>query len=249
MSSFKKVESLVPGSKVITIQPINRKVILAEAAPEVEENVQHQREQAEFFLEKTRQEAEAMKEKTRAEIEADKEKWQQEKTAYTREACEKGYEEGYQSGEVEGRAAYEELTSQAREAVQTARQEYEAIISSSEKTILALSMKVAAKILQTEFQNQEHYTDLVREVLTEVKDQERITVYSHPADYPFVVAKKAELKSLIAVESELYFSPDSTLNRNDCIVETPYGRLDAGLDSQLSTVKKRLLEVFRENNS
>ncbi|SFE39035.1 flagellar assembly protein FliH [Alteribacillus iranensis] len=163
------------------------------------------------------------------------------------EAQKKGFEEGFEKGRKEGQQTYEEAIEEARHVITKAKKEYEHYLSEAEPVILNLALEVARRIVETSFESSEDlWNQLVKQALEEVKENEEITIYVSPSHYEQTRQIRKELEKILGHAQELMIFPDSSLSLGSCIIETPYGKVDASLDSQFNEIKSVLMEQLKE---
>lgn len=166
-------------------------------------------------------------EQGRAEAEAVKKQAEQD--------YQKRFEQGLAEGREEGRAEYsmkimEMVMTQVDSLAGLEQQLTEVVISSIEKLIGS-------------FDKDDLAVRIVHKGLSAVRGEKRITVRVSPADEPAV---RRELQAFLISEDGssgyLQVTADPNLKRSDCILETPLGVVNAGLNSQLQILK----DVMRE---
>jgi flagellar assembly protein FliH len=213
--------------------------------------VQHQ---AQKIIADAEQQANAIIQNARLElqqiqiqIEEDQNRWQYEKEQLIQLAKEEGYQTGYQQGKEEAYQKYQSLIQEAQKIVDAAKKDYEDHIHSSESTILMIAMKVAERIIGTKLQeNNELFGSLVKRAIKEIREHSDIVIRTHPKFYDVVLSQKKEILSLLQKEKDIYVIPDDELEENSCIIDSSFGRIDASVDSQLSEIKEKLLELLGE---
>ncbi|WP_044893770.1 flagellar assembly protein FliH [Bacillus alveayuensis] len=220
-------------------------------APEINDDIQPQLDVDEI-LEKAKAEAEKLKREAQLHYEAvqqqilqEKENWHEEKQQLVEMARKEGYEIGLQQGYQDGLAQYHQLIEQAKQIVESAHNEYYQQIEAANETIFLIGLKVAEKILDAHLnENSEHFVSLVKRAIREVREHSEVKIYIHPAYYDAVVQQKDELKELFHQEVDLFIYPDVQLPEHGCIIESPFGRIDASVDTQLQQIKEKLRERF-----
>lgn len=164
-----------------------------------------------------------------------------------KKAEESGYNEGFQKGLQEGQKQYEAFIQEARDIVAASKNDYYQRLEEAEPVIVRLAMKVAGKIISANLNNDsEHWLAVVKDVINEIREQDQVKLYIHPNWYEVTLSHKEELSLLLPNCEQLYIYPDVHLEENGCVIETPYGRIDASVDSQLLEVKQALLEKLKE---
>jgi flagellar assembly protein FliH len=164
-----------------------------------------------------------------------------------KQAEENGYNEGFQLGLQEGQRQYETFIKEAREIVTSSKNDYFNRLEEAEPIIVQLAVEVAGKIVSNALKEDlENWLSIVKAVINEVREQEQVKLYIHPNWYEFTLAHKEELRLLLPNCNNLYIYPDAHLQENGCQIETPYGKIDASVDSQLAEIKYALLEKLKE---
>lgn len=220
------------------------------AASDQKENTQRSQflEAAHLEAEKILEKAEEEKTRLLKEIEKEREAWQEEKARLIEEARKEGYQDGFEKGKKDGLQEYENVIESARQVVQLSKKDYEKKIEASEETIIEIAVKVAEKIIAANLKREpELFTGLVREVICEVKEYPEVKIYVHPDKYEFMLEQKEELMELFTTKTELYIFPDVNLPENGICVESPFGKIDASIDTQLEQLKSKLLNIVRED--
>lgn len=164
-----------------------------------------------------------------------------------KQAKENGYNEGFQLGLQQGQKQYETSIQDARNVVVASKNDYIQRIEEAEPIIVQLALKVAEKIIAEKIDEKaDYWISLVKEVINEVREHSHVKLYIHPNWYDSTLLHKEELRLLLPNCESLYIYPDVHLEENGCIIETPYGKIDASVDSQLTEIKHTLLEKIKE---
>ena len=169
--------------------------------------------------------------------------WEQEKVNLIKEAKEEGYQAGWKEGESQGYAECQSYITNAQKVITAAKNDYHSYLESSERTILELALKIASKIVATKIEDdQEYFLSLVKKAVKEVRNFSETQIHVHPNQYEFLLSKKEELLSIFTQDTNLVIYPDSDLSEGSCLIESPTGRIDAGIDTQLTEIKNALIE-------
>lgn len=170
-----------------------------------------------------------------------------------REAYDEGYEKGFAEGQVRGEAAGLEqargaiagAAEQASQIMALARRQADEAFAGAERQVVELALAVASKVLAREVaENPTVILPIVKAALEKVQDQEQITIRVNPECYELVLAARSELQAGLARAASVAVLADAALKGGDCIVETPYGTVDARIDTQLELVKAALKELL-----
>ncbi|MBM7571820.1 flagellar assembly protein FliH [Aquibacillus albus] len=255
MSSIFKSSDKEVTSRTISIRPVGIKV-------ESEENNQLESEKKQMqmddinqklndalaSLDATKKQTKSLMDQCKQQISTEREEWETEKEESRDLARQEGYLEGFQNGKDEALKKYESLIGEARRLIDIANQDYQSTLDNSEEVILELGLKMASKIINHELEVNDSYIELVKAVLEEVKDQPLISIFAHIEDYEVMLMYKDELMNIVSSKAKLSIYPDNNLNKGSCIVESPFGKIDAGVDSQLQEIRNHLSDLTKGEN-
>jgi flagellar assembly protein FliH len=155
---------------------------------------------------------------------------------------EQGYEEGLKKGEEEGLGHWAELIGRWQGLLEATVKEKEAYFIDREPALVELSLKIASKILAKEVsQKPEDIQYRVLEAIKKVNDRQVLAVYLNPED----LAKAVEMgsggvKNVHGIK-QIEFLADDKVVRGGVRIESGSETIDAGLDTQLAEVAKKLL--------
>ncbi|MDT8859027.1 flagellar assembly protein FliH [Alkalihalobacillus sp. MEB130] len=165
-------------------------------------------------------------------------------------AIEEGYQDGYAQGQADGFSSYSTLIEQAQMIVAQSEQEYEKTIDSSQPVIVELAAALAQRIVgQKLTDDEEMWSAILLQVMTEVREHENVRIYVHPDWYERTNQQKEELEQIVSHTEKLFIYPDAGLMKNGCVIESKYGRIEATVDKQLSELKGQLLEKLKEGDN
>ncbi|MBM6618446.1 flagellar assembly protein FliH [Bacillus suaedaesalsae] len=237
--------------KVIHIQSLAFETIVDES-PEAQVKKLHA--EAEQILHAARMKAdelvrnaEIQLQEATVQISKMKSTWEEEKAMLTEQVKQEGFQEGVQIGQQEVFSQLTHLIDEANSIVDLAKTDYIKQIEQSEETILKLGIKVAEKILKVHLKdNQENFMRIVKNAIKEVKDHADVSIKVHPSMYELVSSQRDELLTLFTGDKNLYVYPDADIEDSSCVIESSFGRIDASVDSQLTELKNKLLELLEE---
>lgn len=180
------------------------------------------------------------------QIEIEKQNWEIEKDHWIESAKQDGYADGFESGKQDGINEFKTLIDTAKDTIRLSKQDYLKNVEQSETTILHLGLKAAEKIIGFTLElNEDVFLNLVKKVIKEVKDHQDVQIHVHPKYYSLLLSQKEEIKAYFNnPTTQIYIFPDDELNETDCIIESSFGRIDAGIDSQLNELKLKLLQIL-----
>ncbi len=233
------------SGRVIQIKPIRTN----DESP-AENNEQHhllkteeKRKEAEAALEAAQLKRDQLLKNAENEIEELKQAWEAEKQDLQNEAYQNGFDQGVQQGEKDGYDSYIDKLKVANGIIEQAKERHDNIVKSSEETIAEIALQCSGKILHQQLEDSpEMFLPLVKKVVQDVQDQPEIVVYVHPDQYGTVHSQTEELKRLVGHKTQLTLYADEDLVPFSCLIESPFGRVDAGIDSQLTELRKKVLD-------
>ncbi|WP_196220183.1 flagellar assembly protein FliH [Terrilactibacillus tamarindi] len=163
------------------------------------------------------------------------------------EKSQEGYQDGFAKGELEGYETYSGKLKEAGNIIDKANHTYQKILSKAEPDIILLSIQIAERIISTSLESEkENWTRLVKKAVNEVKDQNEIHITVSPKWFDYLNDCFDELQTYMK-QSQLFIHCDMDFNDNDCVIETPLGKIDASVDTQLSVIKSKLLDHLEES--
>ncbi|WP_280768983.1 flagellar assembly protein FliH [Salipaludibacillus daqingensis] len=210
---------------------------------EREQAVHHEKEQ----LEKSKKVFQDEINEWKMEQDRKREEMEQEAEQRFNQAAEQGYNQGYHDGLDQGKQEYTSSIKLAKDTIAHSKVDYHNKLDESTPVMLELALKIAKKIVGDTLKSEEDaWLTLVKEAVTEIREQEEVKIYIHPSWYETTLQQKKELQSIALHTRELLIFPDDSLDDGGCIIETPYGQIDASVDSQLREMKRVLFEKLKE---
>lgn len=200
-----------------------------------EEIISQAREEAELIIKEAMQQAEIIINK--AEVESI------EKCVSMQKAEQQGYEKGYR----EGKAQYEKLLQDAQNIKKQAIADYNNKMADVESDIINMVMDIAFKVIGSEVQiNKENVLFLVRNAIEKCTNRENILLKVSEDDYEYICQNSEKLKSFIEDIGELEIRRDPSLSLGNCIVETPFGIVDASVDTKLKKIGEAFSRIIEK---
>ncbi|MDG0871157.1 flagellar assembly protein FliH [Paenibacillus thiaminolyticus] len=236
-------------------EPLTREMLLSqdEQLAELRQSILDDAQSfAEEHLRQATDEAERMKEEAQSQIEA----WWEERRqqdeqlieSTRNESYETGYREGMERAEQEIKEAYERTIAEAEAVLRQAYQAKEQLIQEAEPFVVSLSCAVAEKIIQKQLSVEpEIVLELARKTLSRKRESGTITLCVSPEQFAYVHAAREELSLAVDSQAELQIIPDSSVNDGGCVVRSALGSIDARIDTQLTEIKKALMQVAMQH--
>ena len=149
--------------------------------------------------------------------------------------------QGYAEGREQGVAEADALKAEAQKLYDKAQTEREETIKNIEPDMVALVMKVVKKLTgDIAVIKPELVVNLIKQGLADATLTGSINIRVSKQDYDAVLAAKDEILSFAEGANGLDILKDLSLNKSDCIIETPFGIIDTSLDGQYSALKDDL---------
>lgn len=214
-----------------------------EAKPRLDEElVQAAKQQAAELLAQANQEINEMK--VRADREAAQEA-ERVKAVALEAAKQQGHATGLQQGLDEAKRQMAEQLKQTADIcnamVAAAEQESRRILLEAEPKIIELVLAISRKIICDEVEERPAVAlGLVRGALERVRDQNQIIIHVSPEDYEFILQSRQLLQTVVGAERSLTLTADAVLGKGGCLIETSFGTVEAGIDTQLESIRRVL---------
>lgn len=251
LSSLHKGHTIIPARKTISIKPLKSIQQLHEHSSEFIDRQAHETDVQERILkaEQTLIDLQAQKEtiltETQHEIHQLKKRWKEEREQLVSQAHEEGYTAGFEQAKQEVRDLYAHKLNEANLLIESAEQEQMKRIEQSTDSMIQLSIEVAEKIIQTHIEkDQEAFVSLVKGAIDELKEQPEITLNVPAEHYEFMLLQKSEIEQWVNRKAKvsIYVSANQ-----ECTVTHPLGKVDISIDTQLTQMREKLLEIAAEN--
>lgn len=160
------------------------------------------------------------------------------------EARQQGFEKGYE----EAKNMYEHLLSEAENIREHAKVEYSEVMAGIERDAIELIMDIARRVIGEEITlNKGHLVNIVGEALGKSSNRDNITVRVSAQDYDYVLDNTDKLLSMAEGIGEIDIKKDAALKPGDCLVETSYGSIDAGVETKLRKIEEAFIKMVSQN--
>jgi len=173
---------------------------------------------------------------------------------YYQSEMEKAYNDGLKSAEAqinqllaEAQQKYDQLLEEALKIKEEAARDYKETIKAAEKEVIELSIYVAEKIINTEVNKSDDYIiNIIKDAMERVVSKEDVILKLCPEDYITVISNKKYWMTKIKGLGEILIEEDSSLESGDCIVDTPYGTIDAGIKVRMDKIQKAIIDLMEK---
>lgn len=230
------------------IVPIEIKSFTAkpEMVPEeVAAEKENPEERARITLAKAGREAEQIVRNARSEaaaiIESAKEQAAEEAESIRAQARDEAYQEGYQKAETEGAA----IMAQANQVLVNAERERDKMEAQMEPDMVRLVIDIVTKLLGDMVRlHPEAVVNLIRQGLSSATITGDVAVRVSPHDFEAVAEHKEVLLAMTDSSVKLDVVRDPSLQAADCVIETPFGNIDCGLNQQFESLRDNLTYIL-----
>jgi flagellar assembly protein FliH len=176
------------------------------------------------------------------EDEAGKEAKAKDLSEIEREAYQKAFAAGQQSGLQMAEKKTEIVVKRFANSLEEVAKLREKLIKAAERDLVELAIEIAKKLVHREVKIDEKIiTTLVRVALERLAVKNGITVTVNPLDAKIL---SEELQDLVGDEGSVQLKTDEDLRRGDCLVESEYGSIDARISEQFKEIEEGLLASF-----
>ncbi|MCC6850382.1 MAG: hypothetical protein IT294_17975 [Deltaproteobacteria bacterium] len=118
------------------------------------------------------------------------------------------------------------------------------LLERSQSELLALALGIARKVVQRELaEHPEHWLGMIREAVRHALDREKIRIRVGTVLHKFLVDHLPTLRPMLEDVKELELVEDAALAENGCILESQFGDLDLGVDSQIGAIRAALTQA------
>jgi len=198
-------------------------------------------------------EIEILKENSNKEIEILKEDAIKSIEKETEMAKNKGYQEGYQNGIINGEEEIIEKTKKMLESIEeiyiSLENYYKDLILKNEENLINLSLKLSEKIIKKEIEKDK---DIViynlNEAIKKITTTKTLTILVNYEDVEVVKNIKDRLLVEISGIEHIEISSSNSIPKGSCKLDTSLGTIDASLNSQLEVIYEKFMEIIPKNN-
>jgi flagellar assembly protein FliH len=121
------------------------------------------------------------------------------------------------------------------------------ILKRNEKEILDLIFIIVEKIIHYRISSVEGIVkESVLNALNLAVEKNKIILNVNPEDYDYVEKLRPELFKKHKELKSITVTSDPSISRGGCFLETPYGDVDAGIETQLEKVYQYLQDSLNE---
>ena len=155
-----------------------------------------------------------------------------------------GKNQGLTEAQCQMTEQLKQTTERCNSAMNAAIQEANRIVQEAEPQIIELVLAISRKIIYDEMDEKpDIILRVVQSALERVRDQNHVNIHVGLEDYERILSNRNELQSILGSEQSLTVTADPVLGRGGCLIETSFGTVEAGVDTQLEAIRKALQEM------
>jgi flagellar assembly protein FliH len=154
------------------------------------------------------------------------------------------FQAGYELGREEMRSQIESIGESFAKSLEELAAFRNRLRAHYERELLELALGVARKVVQQELaERPEIWLGMIRHAVRHAVDRERITVRCPARLLGFLKQALPELRATLEDVKEFELVEDPALGDGGCIIESRFGDIDIGIETQFETTKRALLRA------
>lgn len=153
---------------------------------------------------------------------------------------------GYDNGIVQAQEEYRRLIDEAETIKKQAGLEYEKILESLESDTVNVILDIAKKVISQELKCKENILLLVRDAFEKCAKDRKAVLKLSEQDYETINENKEELISILERSEEIEIKKDLSLKEGGCVIDTPYGSIDASAETKLKNIENDFKAILNE---
>ena len=198
------------------------------------------------LLENAKREASALLADARKEAARASEEIKAQATAEAEKMKTEAHDTGYREGCEKATAMGEDIKARANKILADAKKEREDMIAALEPEMVSLIIQVTGKLLQDEVRvNPGVIINLIRQGIQGATLTGDIAIRVSAEDFAFVSEHQEEISAMTGGSIHMEIIQDGSLSKMDCVIETPFGNIDCGLDQQFNALSENLLHILQ----
>lgn len=158
--------------------------------------------------------------------------------ALEREAFAKGYEQGERAGAEAGAKRAEAMLRRLAETIQELAEVRRSMVRQTERQMVQLALAIARRVVRREVSIDSDLTlTMARVALDRLGDSTAVTIRLNPDDFEATCRQREALFA----GSHVTVTPDGSVSRGGCLVESDFGYVDVSVDAQFQELARALL--------
>lgn len=150
-------------------------------------------------------------------------------------------QEGFQTGLLEGQKQLEDKQNELEHVIKEAKKEYQLKLKNMENELVDVMSQVYDSVFQVKFKDEKNVLlYLIEKTILHTEGCKEFRVHLSSKEYSEVIVNKNEFIAEFESDIRIDFIEDTTLEPDQCIIETDSGIFDCGVGEQLKNLKKEL---------
>jgi flagellar assembly protein FliH len=160
------------------------------------------------------------------------------------EELRQAFQAGYELGREEMRSQIESIGESFVKSLEELAAFRTRLREHYERELLELALGVARKVVQQELADHpEIWLGMIRHAVRRAVDRERIVIRVPPALLGFLRGSLPELRASLEDVKELELAEDPGLPEGGCVIESRFGDIDIGVETQFETTRRALVRA------
>lgn len=155
-------------------------------------------------------------------------------------------EQGYNDGLAQAQQEYENLLDVVREIKEQAQIEHKKVLDSLESDVVNTILDIARKVISRELQSKENILLLVKEAFEKCSKDHKAVLKLSEQDFEYVNENREKLVSMLERSEDIEIKKDMSLKEGGCVIETPFGSVDAGAYKKLEKIEDDFKSILEE---
>jgi flagellar assembly protein FliH len=158
--------------------------------------------------------------------------------------AERAFDQGYARGREEAQAELTSVAAAFARALHELASFRAGLRARYERELLELALGVARKVVQQELvAHPEIWLEMIRGAVHRAVDRERITIRVPAPLLEFLQGALPQLRAGLDDVKDLALVADPALPPNGCVIESRFGEVDIGVETQLDAIERALVRV------
>jgi flagellar assembly protein FliH len=175
---------------------------------------------------------------------------QQKSVLIEKEAFERGYADGVQTGMCKGEAEFQAQIQQLAGITAEFRKLQEAFYADHQDIIIELALGIARKVIHAEVStNRELVISVLKAAVKLAVERERLKIRVHPEDIELCIQKRPGILKEIDGIQQIIFEADESVGRAGAVIEYAFGEIDARIEQQFDEIENTLHQSQLERNN
>ncbi len=161
-------------------------------------------------------------------------------------AFQKGFQAGYQQCQNEMQHRVQEAVAGLGSAVAKFETQRNHFFQELEDRLFRFVVTLTERLVGTLQQERPIIQHTLNTVVNECLIQGEIKIFLNPADLETARTLETDLRQRLPDVKDIHFVPQESIGRGGCLIETPLGKLDARLETQLGELTRQVKAIYQK---